>query len=114
MNNSLFVPLISSPLDQFAINCLIPFRLGPFDISFTNSSLFLITGTGLVSILIWFATVKGGRLVPSIWQSIVEMTYDFIYDMVQNQVGPRKTLFPIYFRYLCFHSFSELNRYDPL
>ena len=89
MNNSLFVPLISSPLDQFAINCLIPFRLGPFDISFTNSSLFLITGTGLVSILIWFATVKGGRLVPSIWQSIVEMTYDFIYDMVQNQVGPR-------------------------
>ena len=104
MNTTSFVPfLIASPLDQFAINCLVPFRLGPVDLSFTNSSLFLIVGTGLVSILMWFATVKGGRLVPSLWQSIVEMVYDFIYDMVQNQVGPAgRPYFPFIFAIFVF------------
>nr|YP_009647063.1 ATP synthase F0 subunit 6 [Chloropicon mariensis]QBX98691.1 ATP synthase F0 subunit 6 [Chloropicon mariensis] len=95
--------MINSPLDQFAINCLIPFRIGAFDISFTNSSLFLLTGTGLFCILIWFATIKGGRLIPSRWQSIVELIYDFIYDMVQNQVGPAgRPYFPFIFTLFVF------------
>jgi F-type H+-transporting ATPase subunit a len=95
--------MIFSPLEQFAINCLIPFRIGGFDFSFTNSSLFMIVGTGLVSLLIWFATVNGGKLIPSRWQSIVEMVYDFVYDMVQNQVGPAgRPYFPFIFTLFVF------------
>nr|YP_009647133.1 ATP synthase F0 subunit 6 [Chloropicon maureeniae]QBX98796.1 ATP synthase F0 subunit 6 [Chloropicon maureeniae] len=79
--------MIYSPLEQFSINSIIPLRFGAFDISFTNASLFFLVGIGLVSTLMWMVTVEGGRLVPTRWQSIVEMTYEFVYDMVSNQVG---------------------------
>lgn len=92
-----------SPLEQFSINCFIPFHLGPFDFSFTNSTLYFLLAVGLVSTLIWMVSDHGGRLVPSRWQSIVEMVYEFVYDMVDNQIGQAgRKYFPFIFTLFVF------------
>jgi len=43
--------MLYTPLEQFSIVRLIPLKFGNFDISFTNSSLYLLGSTGLVFLL---------------------------------------------------------------
>lgn len=79
--------MICSPLEQFSIVTILPLRFGDLFFSFTNSSLYLLIATGLVSLLFYLVTVEGGRLVPSRWQSVVEMTYQFVGSLVEEQIG---------------------------
>ena len=79
--------MICSPLEQFSIVTLFPLRIGDLFLSFTNSSLYLLIATGLVSLLFFLVTTEGGRLVPSRWQSVVEMTYQFVGSLVEEQIG---------------------------
>lgn len=80
---------IYSPLEQFSIICLIPFRLGNLDISFTNSALFLCLSTSLLFFFFYLVTKNGGYLVPSAWQSIAEMIYEFVIQLVDEQIGKK-------------------------
>lgn len=94
-----------SPLEQFSIVSLIP--LGYF--SFTNSSFFMLLTTGLVSFLFFLVTSRGGFLVPSRWQSFVEMIYEFVLNLVEEQVGSAgKKYFPLIFTTFTFLLFSNL------
>ena len=79
--------MIYSPLEQFSIVTIFPLRVGDLFLSFTNSSLYLLIATGLVSLLFYLVTAQGGRLVPSRWQSVVEMTYQFVGSLVEEQIG---------------------------
>ncbi len=79
--------MICSPLEQFSIVTVLPVRIGDLFLSFTNSSLYLLIATGLVSLLFYLVTVNGGQLVPSRWQSVVEMTYQFVGSLVEEQIG---------------------------
>ena len=79
--------MICSPLEQFSIVTIFPIRIGDLFLSFTNSSLYLLIATGLVSLLFYLVTAQGGRLVPSRWQSVVEMTYQFVGSLVEEQIG---------------------------
>nr|ULQ70072.1 ATP synthase F0 subunit 6 [Xyris pauciflora] len=80
--------LCRSPLEQFAIHPLIPFQIGNFYFSFTNSSLSMLLTLGLVLLLILVVTKKGGgKLVPNAWQSLVELIYDFVLNLVNEQIG---------------------------
>jgi F-type H+-transporting ATPase subunit a len=82
------IPEIPSPLDQFSILPLIPMKIGNFYFSFTNSSLFMLLTLSLVLLLIHFVTKKGGgNLVPNAWQSLVELIYDFVLNLVNEQIG---------------------------
>jgi F-type H+-transporting ATPase subunit a len=77
-----------SPLEQFAIHPWIPMNIGNFYFSFTNSSLFMLLTLGLVLLLLSFVTKKGGgKLVPNAWQSLVELIYDFVLNLVNEQIG---------------------------
>lgn len=77
-----------SPLDQFEIVPLIPMNIGNFYFSFTNSSLFMLLTLGFFLLLIHFVTKKGGgNLVPNAWQSLVELLYDFVLNLVKEQIG---------------------------
>ena len=79
---------IPSPLDQFEILPLIPMKIGNLYFSFTNSSLFLLLTLSLVLLLVHFVTKKGGgNLVPNAWQSLVELIYDFVLNLVNEQIG---------------------------
>ena len=80
-----------SPLEQFTIISLIPMHIGNFYFSFTNSSLFMCLSTGLFLCLCSLVTVKGGTLVPTAWQSFVEMMFEFVVSLVHEQVGEKES-----------------------
>nr|YP_009531813.1 ATP synthase F0 subunit 6 [Leiosporoceros dussii]AXZ70957.1 ATP synthase F0 subunit 6 [Leiosporoceros dussii] len=90
-----------SPLEQFAIIPLIPIHIGNLYLSFTNSSLFMLLTISLVLLLVYFVTLNGGHLVPNAWQSFVEMIYDFVFNLVNEQISGaslmKQRFFPLIF-----------------
>jgi len=95
--------MIASPLEQFSIITIVPLHLGNLYFSFTNSALFMMFSTGYFVFLVWLVTVNGGKLVPSKWQSIIEMVYEFVLNLVQEQIGEKgKIYFPIVFTTFTF------------
>lgn len=80
--------MMPSPLDQFSILPLIPMKIGGLYFSFTNPSLFMLLTLSLVLLLVYFVTKKGGgNSVPNAWQSLVELIYDFVPNLVNEQIG---------------------------
>lgn len=101
--------MIFTPLEQFSIISLIPIRLGNFDISFTNSSFYLLCTTGLVLLLFHLVMLHGGNVVPSRWQSLVEMIYEFVLSLVEEQIGTKgRKYFPLIFALFVFLLFTNL------
>ena len=88
--------MIFTPLEQFSIFSLLPIRIANVYISFTNSSLYLLIATGLIILVLYLITLKGGYLLPPRWQSIVEMIYQFVASLVEEQIGiPGRKYFPL-------------------
>lgn len=93
--------MIFSPLEQFQIHPLLSLSLSPFDyllisdsfiylgwldFSFTNSALAM---TLACSIFLFFTrfSLFNATIVPTPWQSIIEMGYEFIYFLIEEQIG---------------------------
>lgn len=92
-----------SPLEQFTIISFIPMHIGQFYMSFTNASFFMCVSCGLFVVLCMLVCVDGGTLVPSSWQSCIEMVYEFVMSLVHEQVGPKgKVYFPMVFTLFVF------------
>lgn len=75
------------PMHQFLVEPLGPrLQLGAFDISFTNSSLWMV----ITLFLIWIFMLGGMKreLVPGRWQVAVEGFTGFIRNMVDANIGP--------------------------
>jgi F-type H+-transporting ATPase subunit a len=93
--------MLFSPLEQFAIIPIIPIHIGNVYLSFTNSSLFMLLTVSVVLLLCHLVTLHGGYLVPNAWQSLVEIIYDFVLSLVNEQIsGPasaKQGFFPIIF-----------------
>ena len=101
--------MIYSPLEQFNIITLIPLHTGNVYYSFTNSSLYMLLVVGLVLSLFQMVTAEGGRIVPSRWQSVVEMIYTFVCDLVEGQVGKAgRAYFPFIFTLFVFLLFGNM------
>lgn len=77
---------MASPLEQFTIKPLIPIEIEGYNISFTNSSLFMVI-TVLSIITLFLLCLRKRTVVPTISQSIVESTYDFIHNLLYNSAG---------------------------
>ncbi|MGQ0662031.1 MAG: F0F1 ATP synthase subunit A [Pseudomonadota bacterium] len=91
-----------SPLAQFEIKRLVPIDLGGLDVSFTNSALFMVIAVTLVALLMTLP-VRGRALVPGRWQSLVELGYQFIANMVHENVGTAgRQYFPFVFTLFMF------------
>jgi len=59
--------------------------------------------SGFFLSFLWFVTVDGGRLVPTYWQSLLEMIYEFVMSLVQEQIGEQgKVYFPYLFATFTF------------
>ena len=69
------------PLHQFKIDRLIPLHIGGVDVSYTNAALLMTVAVVLITALIMLGTRKRA-LVPGRWQSLAEMSYEFVSDMV--------------------------------
>lgn len=101
--------MIHTPLEQFTISSIIPFHIGNYYLSFTNSSLYIFLAIGTAGLLFHFVTEKGGYLVPNRWQSLVEMIYEFVRSLIQEQIGAKgRKYFPIVFTLFVFLLFTNL------
>ncbi len=75
-----------SPMHQFEIERIIPLDLFGHDVSFTNSSLMMIVALALISGFLVYA-MKARSLVPSRLQSTAEIVYEYIANMVRENLG---------------------------
>ena len=93
---------MASPVEQFKLKSLVPFELGGVDLSYTTSSLWMtITVIGVTAFLT--LSMRGGRLVPGRWQSMAEMSYEFIANMIREDVGAEgRKYFPFIFTLFMF------------
>jgi F-type H+-transporting ATPase subunit a len=66
-----------SPMQQFEIQQWIPIEIGGLDLSFTNSSFWMLAAAG-AALALMLIGVKRDGIVPGRAQSIVEIIYDFI------------------------------------
>ena len=75
------------PIHQFQIQTLIPLDFGGINASFTNSSLWMVITMFAVTAFTIFA-MRGRAMVPGRMQSIAEMSYEFIANMLKENVRP--------------------------
>lgn len=96
------------PLAQFEIKAIVPVEIGGVDLSFTNSSLFmvlaLIVATGFLAL-----SMRRQALVPGRWQVLAEMFYELVTGMVRENVGSEgRKYFPFIFSLFIFILFGNL------
>jgi F-type H+-transporting ATPase subunit a len=102
------VALELHPLEQFKIEPLIPIHVGGLDLSYTNSALFMTVAVVLITALLVLGT-RRGALVPGRWQSVAEVSYEFVADMVETNAGHgAEPYFPFVFTLFMFVLFSNL------
>ncbi len=91
-----------SPLSQFEIKRWVPMEIGNVDISFTNSSTFMVLTVIVTSAFLIFG-MRRNALVPGRWQSTVELLYIFIANLVKDTVGSEgRPYFPFIFTVFMF------------
>ena len=91
-----------SPLEQFEIKRLIPVEIGGIDASFTNSALWMLIAFLVVTLLMTLA-MRQRALVPGRLQSVAELSYEFIANMIRENVGDEgKKYFPFIFTLFMF------------
>jgi F-type H+-transporting ATPase subunit a len=97
-----------SPLEQFEIHPILPISIGGLDISFTNSALWMAIAVVLVYSLVMLGS-RNASMVPGRLQALVELSYDFIGDMVGSTVGKEgRRYFPFIFTLFMFILFGNL------
>jgi len=74
------------PLEQFKIEPIVPIHIGGWDLSYTNSALLMTIAALLVTALVVLGS-RRAALVPGRMQSIAEMSYEFVADMVETNAG---------------------------
>jgi F-type H+-transporting ATPase subunit a len=74
------------PMHQFTVEPLVPLHIGNYDISFTNSSLWMLIALALI--FGFMALGMKRELVPGRWQMAVEGLAGFVDDMVRVNIGP--------------------------
>ena len=96
------------PLHQFEISSIYDIKLYNTDISFTNSSLSMLIAIALAGLVFYIGSNKNGS-TPSRLQVLIEMSYDFIANMVKDNVGNGgKPYFPFIFTLFLFILFGNV------
>ena len=73
-------------MHQFEIQRIVRLDILGYDMSFTNSSLFMVLALAAIA-LFFFTAMRSRRLVPTRLQSMAEMVYEFVANMVRSNVG---------------------------
>jgi F-type H+-transporting ATPase subunit a len=79
--------MAANPMSQFEVYSIGPkIQIGSFDLSFTNSSLFMVLTVTIISLFFIVATQKKS-LVPNKMQLIAEMAFEFVSKMISETAG---------------------------
>jgi len=90
------------PIHQFEIHPLIPIKLFGWDVSFTNSSAFMLLAVVLTAGFFMVA-MRGRSLVPSRLQSMAEVSHQFVASMLRESTGEAgMKYFPLVFTLFIF------------
>ena len=99
---------MADPIHQFEIKELIPLEIFETNISYTNSSLFMSLAIIFVTLLL-LLSIKNKGLIPSRFQSISEIFYEFIANMVGDNIGDKgRKFFPLIFTLFTFLLFGNM------
>ena len=100
---------IADPMHQFEVKKLIEIGpIGGLDLSFTNASFYMLLGCVLIVAFFGMAASRG-KLVPSRMQSIAEIGYGFVADMVRGAAGEEGLkFFPFVFTLFFFVLFANM------
>lgn len=83
-------------------------KIGGIDVSFTNSSLVMVLVVTAVTLFLVLGMRKRA-LVPGRWQSLAELSYEFIATMVRENVGQEgRAYFPFIFSLFMFVLFANI------
>ncbi|MGB1863819.1 MAG: F0F1 ATP synthase subunit A [Candidatus Puniceispirillum sp.] len=97
-----------SPVAQFEIKPIFDLSIGGYDVSFTNSSLFMLLAI-VVSSIFLISAMRKRELIPGRMQGLAEMMYEFVADMVRSNVGNEgRPYFPFIFTIFVFLLFGNL------
>ncbi|MAY29876.1 MAG: F0F1 ATP synthase subunit A [Aurantimonas coralicida] len=76
----------TDPIHQFQISNIVPIEIGGLDFSFTNSALFMVVTVAVATAFLYYST-RGRGLVPSRMQSVSELSYEFVANMLRDAAG---------------------------
>ena len=89
---------MSNPMEQFVVKPIIPIKVGDIDISFTNSSLFMVLAV-VLSTLIFAFCLRRRSIIPSVSQSIPESIYGFIASLIKHRTGRTEIFLPDFYHF---------------
>ncbi len=99
-------------MKQFQVDPIVDLQLLGYDISFTNSALFML----LVLFALWVFMLGGMKreLVPGRWQMAVESVTGFVQNMLSSSIGPEgKKYVPFVFSLFMFILFANFMGMMP-
>ncbi len=99
---------MDSPLHQFEVKVLMPLHMAGFDVSITNSAVYMGLAV-FMTLLLFVAGTAKQSLVPGRLQCLVEMSYEFVANMLKENVGAEgKKYFPFVASVFFFILFGNL------
>ena len=75
------------PMEQFTVKPIYPIEVAGYDLSFTNSSFWMLIALAAITVFLFIGTARP-QLVPTRAQAAVEYLYDFVRKMLDENVGP--------------------------
>lgn len=95
-------------MHQYEIVRLLPIELLGYDASFTNSALWMVAAVAAISAFMIFS-VSERALVPGRWQSMAELSYEFVANMLRQNTGNEgQPFFPFVFSLFMFILFANM------
>jgi len=98
-----------TPIQQFEVHPIV--NIDPvfgYDLSFTNASLFMVL-TVISIVLFYNLAMRRRAMVPGRWQSMAEVTYQFVEGIVDENAGHAgRKYFPVIFSVFMFILFANL------
>lgn len=95
-------------MHQYEIVRLLPIELLGYDASFTNSALWMVAVIAAISAFMIFS-VSERALVPGRWQSMAELSYEFVANMLRQNTGNEgQPFFPFVFSLFMFILFANM------
>jgi F-type H+-transporting ATPase subunit a len=94
---------MGDPIHQFELKHFFSLgHIGPYEIAFTNSALFMLIALLATAALMLIPT-RQRALVPSRAQSVAEISYEFVADTIQSTAGKEgMKFFPLVFSLFIF------------
>ena len=107
--------MAANPMSQFDVYRIGPeIKVGAFDISFTNASLFMVISS-LAILIIFNLGSKKNSMLPNKFQLLAELSYSFVSKMISDTAGSKaKPIFCIYIFIVYVCAVLQYVRYDSL